>query len=230
MKKITVAIDGYSSCGKSTVAKELARAVGYTYVDTGAMYRAVTLFCLEQGLIGDEGVNEKVLKEKLPGVAIEFRKDTVTQRACTHLNGRNVEDEIRSLRVASQVSKVAAIGFVRERLVAMQQEMGRNKGVVMDGRDIGTTVFPDAELKIFMTASPEIRAQRRYDEMKEKGVDPMPAFEAVLQNVKERDHIDETRPVSPLRKAEDAVVLDNGNITREQQRNIIMDLFRQRTA
>ncbi|MCR5569651.1 MAG: (d)CMP kinase [Paludibacteraceae bacterium] len=227
MKKITVAIDGYSSCGKSTVAKDLAREVGYVYVDSGAMYRCVTLFCQQKNLITDGKVEEVKLRSLLPQVKIEFRKNA-EGKADAYLNGENVESEIRSLKVSSQVSIVAALPFVREALVALQQEMGKSKGVVMDGRDIGTTVFPDAELKIFMTADPEVRAQRRYLELKEKGQEE--PFEAILENVKQRDYIDEHREVSPLRKADDAVVLDNGNITREEQKEFILNLFKQRTG
>lgn len=227
MKTITVAIDGYSSCGKSTVAKDLAREVGYVYVDSGAMYRCVTLFCQQKNLIVDGKVEEVKLRSLLPQVKIEFRKNA-EGKADAYLNGDNVENEIRSLKVSSQVSIVAALPFVREAMVALQQEMGKAKGVVMDGRDIGTTVFPDAELKIFMTADPEVRAQRRYLELKEKGQEE--PFEAILENVKQRDYIDEHREVSPLRKADDAVVLDNGNITREEQKEFILNLFKQRTG
>lgn len=225
MKKITVAIDGYSSCGKSTVAKDLAREVGYVYVDSGAMYRCVTLFCQQKNLINDGKVEEVKLRSLLPQVKIEFKKNA-EGKADTYLNGENVENEIRSLKVSSQVSIVAALPFVREAMVALQQEMGKAKGVVMDGRDIGTTVFPDAELKIFMTADAEVRAQRRYLELKEKGQEE--PFEAILENVKQRDYIDEHREVSPLRKADDAVVIDNGNITREEQKEIILKLFKER--
>lgn len=226
MKTITVAIDGYSSCGKSTVAKDLAREVGYVYVDSGAMYRAVTLFCQQKNLIANDKVEEVKLRSLLPQVKIEFRKNA-DGKAETFLNGENVEADIRSLKVSSQVSIVAALPFVREAMVALQQEMGRAKGVVMDGRDIGTTVFPDAELKIFMTADAEIRAQRRYLELKEKGQEE--PFEAILENVKQRDYIDEHREVSPLRKADDALVLDNGNITREEQKDIILKWFKERS-
>lgn len=228
MKKITVAIDGYSSCGKSTVAKDLAREVGYVYVDSGAMYRSVTLFCQRNGLIVDNKVDEKALAAQLDNVKIEFRLNPQTGKADTYLNGENVENEIRSLKVSSQVSIVAALGFVREAMVRLQQQFGVNKGVVMDGRDIGTTVFPDAELKIFMTADPEVRAQRRYEELKEKGQEE--SFASILENVKQRDYIDEHREVSPLQKAADAVVLDNGNITKEQQKEWLLKLFRERTA
>lgn len=228
MKKITVAIDGYSSCGKSTVAKALAKQVGYVYVDSGAMYRSVTLFCQRNNLIVDGKVDEKALAEKLDDVKIEFVLNPETGLADTYLNGENVETEIRSLKVSSQVSIVAALGFVREAMVKLQQTFGVNKGVVMDGRDIGTTVFPDAELKIFMTADPEVRAKRRYDELKAKGQEE--SYESVLENVKQRDYIDEHREVSPLQKAADAVVLDNGLMTREQQNEWLMKIFNERAA
>lgn len=224
MKTITVAIDGYSSCGKSTVAKELAREAGYVYVDSGAMYRCVTLFCQQKGLITDGKVEEVKLKSLLPQIKIEFRKNA-EGKADTYLCGENVEKEIRGLKVSNQVSTVAALPFVREAMVALQQEMGKAKGVVMDGRDIGTTVFPDAELKIFMTADAEVRAQRRYLELKEKGQEE--PFEAILENVRQRDYIDEHREVSPLRKADDAVVIDNGHLTREEQKEMIMKLFKE---
>ncbi len=228
MKRITVAIDGYSSCGKSTVAKDLAREVGYVYVDSGAMYRAVTLYCQRNNLIADGVVNESLLKDAMPHLLIEFRKNQDTGLSDTFLNNENVEAEIRTLKVSSQVSIVAALPFVRQAMVQLQQAFGVNKGVVMDGRDIGTTVFPHAELKVFMTASPEIRAQRRFLELQAKGQNE--DFEAILANVKKRDYIDEHREVSPLQKAADAVVLDNGTITREQQKNWLMDLFNQRAA
>ncbi len=228
MKRITVAIDGYSSCGKSTVAKDLAREVGYVYVDSGAMYRAVTLYCQRNNLIADGVVNELMLKDAMPHLLIEFRKNQDTGLSDTFLNNENVEAEIRTLKVSSQVSIVAALPFVRQAMVQLQQAFGVNKGVVMDGRDIGTTVFPHAELKVFMTASPEIRAQRRFLELQAKGQNE--DFEAILANVKKRDYIDEHREVSPLQKAADAVVLDNGTITREQQKNWLMDLFNQRAA
>ena len=216
MKKITIAIDGYSSCGKSTMAKDLAREVGYIYIDSGAMYRAVTLYCLENRLFTAEGIDTEKLEAAMPGIQISFQLNPETGRPMTFLNGMNVEDRIRTMEVSNRVSPVAALPFVREALVKLQQEMGKEKGIVMDGRDIGTTVFPDAELKIFVTASAEVRAQRRYDELKAKGQDA--SFEEILANVKERDYIDQNREVSPLRKADDAILLDNSHLTIEEQK------------
>lgn len=223
MKKITIAIDGYSSCGKSTMAKDLAREIGYIYIDSGAMYRAVTLYCLENGLFTPEGIDTYCLEAELPNIRISFKLNPETQRPMTYLNGENVEDSIRTMEVSSHVSPVAALPFVREALVKQQQEMGQAKGIVMDGRDIGTVVFPDAELKIFVTASAEIRAQRRYDELKAKGQEA--SFEEILQNVKERDYIDQNRPVSPLRQAEDAILLDNSHLTIEEQKQWLKERF-----
>lgn len=215
MKKITIAIDGYSSSGKSTMAKVLAKKLGYIYVDTGAMYRAVTLFAMENGVFSGEDIDTEKLRKEISNIKIEFRANAESGKADTYLNGRNVEKEIRGMQVSAKVSPISAIDFVRQHLVKQQQEMGKSKGVVMDGRDIGTTVFPDAELKIFVTASPEIRAKRRYDELTAKGdkVD----YEEILNNVKQRDHIDENREVSPLRKADDALVLDNSNMSIAEQ-------------
>jgi cytidylate kinase len=216
MKKITIAIDGYSSCGKSTMAKALARKVGYIYVDTGAMYRAVTLFALRHGLFNEDGsVRANRLEALMPQVNIRFILNGTTGLPETYLNGELVEKEIRGMEVSSHVSAVAAIPFVRKAMVAQQQAMGRDKGVVMDGRDIGTTVFPDAELKIFVTASPEVRAQRRYDELAAKGMQA--DYDAILKNVQERDYIDTHREVSPLRKADDAIELDNSHMTIAEQ-------------
>jgi cytidylate kinase len=216
MKKITIAIDGYSSCGKSTMAKALARKVGYIYVDTGAMYRAVTLFALRHGLFNEDGsVRANRLEALMPQVNIRFILNGTTGLPETYLNGELVEKEIRGMEVSSHVSAVAAIPFVRKAMVAQQQAMGRDKGVVMDGRDIGTTVFPDAELKIFVTASPEVRAQRRYDELSAKGM--AADYDAILKNVQERDYIDTHREVSPLRKADDAIELDNSHMTIAEQ-------------
>ena len=216
MKKITIAIDGHSSCGKSTMAKALAKKLGYIYVDTGAMYRAVTLYCMRNNLFDAEGeVMTDRLREVMDEVKISFKFNEETGRPDTYLNGERVEDVIRSIKVSNHVSKVAAIPFVREAMVDQQRAMGREKGVVMDGRDIGTTVFPDAELKIFVTASAEVRAQRRYDELQQKG---MPAdYDEILKNVQERDYIDSHREVSPLRKADDALLLDNSHMTIEEQ-------------
>lgn len=228
MKKIIIALDGYSSCGKSTMAKDLARAVGYVHIDTGAMYRAVTLYALRNALIADDGtVDAEGLKSHIGDIHISFRLNPDTGTADTLLNGENVEHEIRTLRVSQHVSPVAALPFVREHLVSQQQEMGREKGIVMDGRDIGTVVFPNAELKVFVTASPEIRAQRRYDELKAKG---MPAdFDEILANVRSRDYQDSHRAVAPLRQAEDALVLDNSHLSIEQQRDWLLARFKERT-
>lgn len=224
MKRITIAIDGYSSCGKSTMAKDLAREIGYVYIDSGAMYRAVTLYCLEQGLFHGDEVDTERLKDALPDLNVSFRLNPETGRPQTYLNGRLVENDIRTMAVSSKVSIVAALGFVREAMVRLQQQMGRKKGIVMDGRDIGTTVFPDAELKIFVTASPEIRARRRFDELQAKG-EPG-SYEEILENVKERDRIDTTRTVSPLRKAGDAVELDNSHMTIPEQKEWLLAQFR----
>ena len=224
MKKITIAIDGHSSCGKSTMAKDLAREVGYIYVDTGAMYRAVTLYCMRNHLIDAQGeVLTARLKALMPQVSVTFQLNKETGKPDTYLNDERVEDTIRSIEVSSNVSKVAAIPFVREAMVEQQRLLGKEKGVVMDGRDIGTTVFPDAELKVFVTASPEVRAQRRYDELKAKGM--AADYDDILKNVQERDYMDSHRAVSPLRKAEDALLLDNSEMTIAQQRDWLMDKF-----
>ncbi len=229
MKKITIAIDGYSSCGKSTMAKELARRIGYVYVDTGAMYRSVTLFALNHHLFNEDGsVKTDELAALMPEVDITFTINAETGRPDTWLNGTCVEKEIRGQEVSAHVSPIAAIPFVREALVAQQQLMGRDKGIVMDGRDIGTTVFPDAELKIFVTASAEVRAQRRYDELKAKGYTAN--YDDILKNVQERDYIDSHREVSPLRKADDAIELDNSNMTLEEQDARLMQLFEKATS
>lgn len=219
---IIIAIDGHSSCGKSTMAKALAKRIGYTYIDTGAMYRAVTYFCISQNIIKNGTIDTETLQKALPGLDISF-KTTADGNQRTYLNGFDIEDQIRSMEVSAMVSPVAAIPFVREELVRKQRAMGQNKRIVMDGRDIGTTVFPNAELKIFVTASAEIRATRRYLEMKEKGgkVD----FQDILDNVRERDRIDSTREVSPLRKANDARILDNGEMTREEQNEWLYKQF-----
>jgi len=214
-KRIVIAIDGHSSCGKSTVAKELARKLGYIYIDSGAMYRVVTLYALRNGLIKNQLPDVEQLVAGLKNIQITFKWDEESGRNTTFLNDENVEEEIRQLAVSENVSPVSTIAEVRAEMVKQQRENGKNKGIVMDGRDIGTVVFPDAELKIFMTASPEIRAQRRFDELKAKGLTV--DFDEILKNVKERDLIDSTREVSPLRKADDAVVLDNSYLTREEQ-------------
>lgn len=228
MKKIIVAIDGHSSCGKSTMAKDLAREVGYIYVDTGAMYRAVTLFAMRNNLFDAEGnINTERLEQLLPEVKISFKLDPETSRPMACLNGEVVEQEIRSLEVSQHVSPIAALPFVRAKLVEQQQAMGKEKGIVMDGRDIGTVVFPDAELKIFVTASAEIRAQRRFKELQAKG---MPAdFDDILKNVEERDYIDSHRATSPLRQADDALVLDNSHLTIEEQKKWLMEKFNEKT-
>ena len=229
MKKITIAIDGHSSCGKSTMAKDLAREVGYVYVDTGAMYRSVTLYALRKGLFLEDGnIDTAALEQEMPNISISFKFNPETGRPDTYLNGECVEQEIRSLEVSNHVSPVAAIPFVRTAMVTQQQQMGKDKGVVMDGRDIGTTVFPDAELKVFVTASTRVRAQRRFDELKAKG---MPAdFDDILKNVEERDYIDSHREVSPLRKADDAIELDNSNMTIPEQKEWLLERFRERIA
>jgi len=226
MKKITIAIDGHSSCGKSTMAKDLARKIGYVYVDTGAMYRAVTLYALRNNLFdADGGIKEDELKSRMGDISISFRLNTATGRPDTYLNGENVEQDIRTMQVSNRVSPIAALPFVRQALVAQQQAMGKEKGVVMDGRDIGTTVFPNAELKVFVTASAEVRAQRRYDELKAKGMQA--DYNEILKNVQERDYIDSHRPTSPLRKADDAIELDNSNMTVDEQNDWLMEKYRQ---
>ena len=217
MKKITIAIDGYSSCGKSTMAKDLAREIGYVYVDTGAMYRSVTLYALRHNLFNADGsVREDELRQEMGNIHITFKLNPETGRPDTYLNGELVENDIRSLEVSNHVSPIAAIAFVRHALVAQQQQMGKEKGIVMDGRDIGTTVFPDAELKVFVTARAQVRAHRRFDELQAKG---MPAdFSDILKNVQERDYIDTHRETSPLKKADDALELDNSHLTIAEQK------------
>ena len=228
MKKITIAIDGHSSCGKSTMAKDLAQRVGYIYVDTGAMYRSVTLYALRHNMFSADGsINTEMLKEQMPQIVITFQLNAETGRPDTYLNGECVEQLIRSLEVSSHVSPIAALPFVREAMVAQQQQMGQGGGVVMDGRDIGTVVFPDAELKVFVTASAEVRAQRRYDELQQKG---MPAdYADILKNVQERDYIDSHREVGPLRQAPDALLLDNSHMTIAEQNEWLMQRFLERT-
>lgn len=221
MKKITIAIDGHSSCGKSTMAKDLARKLGYVYIDTGAMYRAVTLFSIQHGLFTEEGIDTEVLRGMMDQINITFQFNPETGRPDTYLNGERVEDRIRTMEVSNKVSPIAALDFVRHAMVAQQQEMGKGGGIVMDGRDIGTTVFPHSELKIFVTASAEVRAQRRFDELTAKG-EPC-NYDEILFNVQERDRIDSTREVSPLRKADDAIVLDNSNMTIPEQAEWLMD-------
>ena len=227
MKKITIAIDGFSSCGKSTMAKDLAKKLGYVYVDTGAMYRAVTLYAMRNGLFNADGsVKTADLERQMNKINITFKLNKTAERPDTYLNNELVENDIRTLEVSNHVSQIAAVPFVREAMVTQQQRMGKDKGVVMDGRDIGTTVFPEAELKVFVTASAEVRAQRRYDELKEKG---MPAdFNDILKNVQERDYIDSHREVSPLRKAPDAIELDNSHMTITEQSAWLMELVKQK--
>ena len=221
MKKITIAIDGHSSCGKSTMAKELARKLGYIYVDTGAMYRTVTLYAMRNNLFTADGeVKTDELQKSMNNIKVSFCINEETGRPDACLNDECVENIIRSIEVSNHVSKIAAIPFVREAMVEQQRRMGAEKGIVMDGRDIGTTVFPDAELKIFVTASAKVRAQRRYEELQQKG---MPAdFDEILKNVEERDYIDSHREVSPLRQAEDAILLDNSDLTIPQQNEWLM--------
>lgn len=227
VKKIIIAIDGHSSCGKSTMAKSLAQELGYVYIDSGAMYRVVTLYALRNGLINN-GVpdTEKIIGE-LKKIKITFKWDELAGKNTTFLNGENVEEEIRRLEVSQNVSPISTIAEVRHEMVKQQRENGKNKGIVMDGRDIGTVVFPDAELKIFMTASPEIRAQRRFDELNQKGVEV--DFAEILENVEGRDQIDSNRKVSPLKKADDALILDNSNLTREQQLKWTLERVKEKT-
>lgn len=225
MKKITIAIDGFSSCGKSTMAKDLARELGYVYVDTGAMYRCVTLYALRHGLFRADGtINLPQLEAEIPNINISFKLNKETGRPDTYLNNENVESEIRTMEVSSYVSPIAAVPFVRAALVAQQQKMGEDKGIVMDGRDVGTVVFPNAELKIFVTASAEVRAQRRYDELKAKGMEA--DFEEILDNVKQRDYIDSHREVSPMRKADDAIELDNSHISIAEQKQWLIEQYK----
>ncbi|MDR0794631.1 MAG: (d)CMP kinase [Tannerella sp.] len=223
MKRIVVAIDGFSSCGKSTMARNLAKTVNYTFIDSGAMYRAVTLYALCQGFFEQNRLNEERLREKIHTLDISFIRNPETGQNETFLNGENVENAIRSMEVANKVSRIAALSFVRSVLVVKQQELGKGKAVVMDGRDIGTVVFPEAELKIFVTALPEVRAQRRVDELSAKGLKVQ--FEEVLFNVCERDRIDTSRQDSPLRKADDAIELDNSYLTIDEQQKWLLEQF-----
>ena len=214
-------MDGHSSCGKSTMAKALAKAIGYTYIDTGAMYRAVTLYAMRRGFISKDGIDEESLRKEMPDIKISFGHENGLQY--TILNGENVERQIRGMEVSGNVSPISAIGFVREAMVKLQREMGKAGAIIMDGRDIGTTVFPNAQLKVFVTASDEIRARRRFDELTAKGENPV--YEDVLKNVRERDYIDSHRAVSPLRKADDAIVLDNSNMTIQEQDKWLMEQY-----
>lgn len=219
---MTIAIDGFSSTGKSTLAKQIAKHLGYIYVDSGAMYRAVTLYAMQNGWITHQDFNKKGLVDNINNIALDFKLDSKTDKAQIHLNGINVENVIRSLEVSQHVSKIAAVPEVRQKLVALQKSIGENKNIVMDGRDIGTVVFPNAALKIFMTASPEIRAKRRYKELLING--DLVNYDAVLENVIQRDHMDSTRVDSPLVKAADAVEFDNSNMTMEEQFKNILEL------
>ena len=223
MKKIIIALDGHSSCGKSTMAKALAKQIGYIYVDTGAMYRTVTLFALRNNVFDGNELDAARLESLLSEIHVSFVLDPETNLPLACLNGEVVEREIRTMEVSSRVSPIAALPFVRALLTKMQQQMGEAKGIVMDGRDIGTAVFPQAELKIFVTASAEVRAQRRYDELKAKG--EQVTYEEILKNVQERDYIDSHREVAPLKQAEDALVLDNSNMTREEQNEWLMNAY-----
>lgn len=228
LHKIIIAIDGYSSCGKSTFAKAIAARLGYIFIDTGAMYRAVTLYALEHGAIRSGIVDEEEVVRLLKEIQITFRFNPERGASDIYVNGDRVEGKIRTIEVSNCVSAVSAIAEVREMLVRMQQEMGRRKGVVMDGRDIGTVVFPDAELKIFMTADPKVRAQRRYDELTAKG--DKVSLEEIEQNVRDRDYQDMHRAISPLRQAEDAIVLDNSQMTVEEQMTWVMERIEQLNA
>ncbi|GHT34875.1 cytidylate kinase [Bacteroidia bacterium] len=226
-KKITIALDGFSSSGKSSMAKWLAKQIGYVYADSGAMYRAVTLFCLQNNLIVNDVIDEEELKKQIANIRISFLTNAENGLQETYLNDVNVEKEIRTLLISNYVSPVSTLKFVREAMVRQQQEMGQKKGIVMDGRDIGTVVFPDAELKIFVTATPEVRAERRFLEMQEKG--DAVAYKDILENVKKRDYIDQNRAESPLRKADDAIVLDNSNLTIDEQREWLLKQFEEKT-
>ena len=236
MKKIIIAIDGHSSCGKSTMAKQLAKDIGYVYVDTGAMYRAVTLYAMRKGMYPDAGIQEEALKAAIDAgkIQITFKFNAETGRPDTYLNGEKVEDEIRQMEVSNRVSPIAALPFVRALLTEQQQAMGKEKGIVMDGRDIGTAVFPQAEMKVFVTASAKVRAERRYKELLEKAKtqEELAAlnFDEVLKNVEERDYIDSHREVAPLRQAEDALVLDNSNMTREEQSAWLLEKYKEIVA
>ena len=228
MKKITIAIDGYSSTGKSTVAKQLAEYLDYIYVDTGAMYRAITLYALQNQFLSTTKFDKKALLDKLPNIDIAFKKENIKSKPEIFLNGTNVGTEIRTMYVSNFVSSVATIPEVRRKLVAIQHQMGVEKGIVMDGRDIGTVVFPNAELKIFMNANAEVRANRRYEELLEKGDDV--TYAAILKNVQDRDLMDTTREDSPLVKAQDAIEIDNSEINQEDQFHIILQLVKDRIA
>ena len=222
-RKIIIAIDGFSSCGKSTFAKAIAARLGYIFIDTGAMYRAVTLHALREGAIADGKVSEQVVLSLLPHINITFRFNAERGASDVYVNGENVEQQIRSIEVSNAVSSISSIGAVREKLVALQQQMGKERGVVMDGRDIGTVVFPDAELKIYMTADAQVRAERRYNELTAKG--DKVTLEEILENVISRDNADMTRAISPLRKADDAIILDNSYMSVEEQMAWFMERY-----
>jgi len=226
MEKIIIAIDGHSSCGKSTMAKELAKTIHYKYIDSGAMYRAVTLYCIKNGFFKDDVLDLEAIKQSINDIHVSFEFNEETGNSDTYINGENVEKQIRNMEVADKVSPVAAVGFIREAMVKQQQVMGEHKGIVMDGRDIGTVVFPDAELKLFVTARPEVRAQRRLDELIAKGESV--SFDEVLKNIEKRDFIDSTRKDGPLRKADDAVVLDNSDMTIAEQNDFLWEKIRRR--
>lgn len=227
-KKIVIAVDGFSSCGKSTFAKMVAARLGYIFIDTGAMYRGVTLWAIENGCIDNGILNEERLVANLDRIQIDFRFNPERGASDIYVCGEWAEGKIRTITVSNLVSAVSAIGEVRRRLVAMQQEMGRDKGVVMDGRDIGTVVFPSAELKIFMTADPEVRAERRYKELQAKGEEV--SREEIVENIRQRDHLDQTRAISPLRKADDAIVLDNGGMSLEEEMEWFDEIFREKIS
>ena len=225
MNKIIIAIDGFSSCGKSTMANDLAKEIGYIYIDSGAMYRAVTLFALNINAFNpDNTINTHLLKANLDKLNVTFKLNPETNLPETYLNGINVEKEIRSMEVSKRVSPIATLDFIRDEMVAQQKAMGKNKGIVMDGRDICTTVFPEAELKIFVTASAEVRAKRRYDEMIAKTGNA--DYQEILKNIEERDYIDQTRKLSPLKQAADAIVLDNSNMTIAEQKKWLLDKYK----
>ena len=221
MKDLIIAIDGFSSCGKSTVAKDLAKHLNYRYIDTGAMYRAITFYCLENKLINNKIVNEQKLKTELKNINIDFKFNSKTNQNEIYLNGKNIEKQIRGIEVSDNVSIISKIKFVRDFLVEQQRIMGKNKRIVMDGRDIGTVVFPNADLKIFMTADSDIRAKRRYNELTSKGVKV--SFDEIKKNITERDYLDQNRKESPLKKANDALVLDNSNLSQKEQLNWIIE-------
>lgn len=223
--KITIAIDGYSSCGKSTIAKAIAQKLNYIYVDSGAMYRAVSLYLLNQGIIKDKNFLQKQVIAALPNISISFESDE-NGESFTFLNGKNVEHDIRTLTISNIVSQISAISSVREKLVAMQQTFGQKGGVVMDGRDIGTVVFPNAELKLFMTADVDIRTERRLNEILAKG--QKSNLDEVKANLQQRDHLDQTREISPLKQAIDAIIIDNSAINQEEQLELVMQLIEER--